>query len=191
MDNGIYSGVLRPTGETFVLVVINNYAIANQYSIPKSISQFKYSVDTYGNVSFGWRVKVGDSSFPDGWKIINVREIDEMMNEYFEYLIKYVDDKSYTPETVGISGSMTIDPNKYYKFDNISNLNVDFGNEKKGVMNNYMFQIEVVSPPEGSEINISIDEDIKWANGKAPNFEVGKIYQISVINNLGVFTEFQ
>ena len=86
---------------------------------------------------------------------------------------------------------MTIDPNKYYKFDNISNLNVDFGNEKKGVMNNYMFQIEVVSPPEGSEINISIDEDIKWANGKAPNFEVGKIYQISVINNLGVFTEFQ
>lgn len=41
LDNGIYSGVCSDTGETFVLICINNYAAAPQN---QSISQLKYSL---------------------------------------------------------------------------------------------------------------------------------------------------
>lgn len=41
LDNGIFSGICGDTGETFVLICINNYAIAPQN---KSIAQLKYSL---------------------------------------------------------------------------------------------------------------------------------------------------
>ena len=50
IDNGIYSGVLSDTYETFVLVCINNYAIAAATSVTKCISHLLYSVDLQGNV---------------------------------------------------------------------------------------------------------------------------------------------
>lgn len=79
VDNGIYSGVLTHTGETFVLVVINNYALASQYGTQKCISQFKYSVSPTGAVAFGKRVKIGNADFPDEWEIINKDEVVEMI----------------------------------------------------------------------------------------------------------------
>ena len=42
-DNGIYSGILSTTGETFVIICINNYAIAQQAGI-HHISHLKYSL---------------------------------------------------------------------------------------------------------------------------------------------------
>ena len=50
VDNGIYSGILSTTGETFVLVVINNYAIATQAGYGGYISHLKYSVGLDGVV---------------------------------------------------------------------------------------------------------------------------------------------
>lgn len=43
VDNGIYSGILSTTGETFVIICINNYAIAQQVGV-HHISQLKYSL---------------------------------------------------------------------------------------------------------------------------------------------------
>ena len=43
VDNGIYSGILSTTGETFVIICINNYAIAQQVGI-LHISHLKYSL---------------------------------------------------------------------------------------------------------------------------------------------------
>lgn len=43
VDNGIYSGILSTTGETFVIICINNYAIAQQVGI-QHISHLKYSL---------------------------------------------------------------------------------------------------------------------------------------------------
>lgn len=42
-DNGIYSGILSTTGETFVIICINNYAIAQQVGV-HHISHLKYSL---------------------------------------------------------------------------------------------------------------------------------------------------
>lgn len=43
VDNGIYSGILSTTGETFVIICINNYAIAQQVGV-QHISHLKYSL---------------------------------------------------------------------------------------------------------------------------------------------------
>lgn len=64
-DNGIYSGVLSATGETFVLVVINNYAIATQAGYGGYISQLKYSVDLAGVVKVETRKRDAYDSWTD------------------------------------------------------------------------------------------------------------------------------
>lgn len=97
IDNGIYSGVLTPTGETFVLVVINNYAFASQHGTQKCISQFKYSVNPFGVVFFGKRVKIGNTNFPAEWDILNKNEIDRMLNNAVEQVIATIVDDA--PET--------------------------------------------------------------------------------------------
>lgn len=97
VDNGIYSGVLIPTGETFVLVVINNYAFASKHGTQKCISQFKYSVDPFGAVSFGKRVKTGNTDFPAEWDILNRSEIDKMLEDAVKQAIANVTNGA--PET--------------------------------------------------------------------------------------------
>ena len=64
IDNGIYSGVymVSPTQlETFVLVVINNYALAASMGEVRNISQFKYSLNIDGTFSYKTRTGRGDA----------------------------------------------------------------------------------------------------------------------------------
>lgn len=66
VDNGIYSGVYLPNNgtsvgadaETFVMVVINNYAVAGEY---KSICQIKLGLETKGEFQFKRRLKLSGS----------------------------------------------------------------------------------------------------------------------------------
>ena len=91
IDNGIYSGVLNTTGETFVLVVINNYAFAEKYGVQRSISQFKYSVNPSGVVAFGKRVKVGNGAFPESWEILNEEKIHSAIEDALLNAMNYTD----------------------------------------------------------------------------------------------------
>ena len=50
IDNGIYSGILNSTNETFVLICINNYEITTRLNSNLWISHLLYSVDLNGNV---------------------------------------------------------------------------------------------------------------------------------------------
>lgn len=65
-DNGMYSGVLSSTYETFVLVVINNYAIATQVGYGGYISQLKYSVNLQGEVMVHTRMSDAYGNW-SGW----------------------------------------------------------------------------------------------------------------------------
>lgn len=89
IDNGIYSGVLTTTGEMFVLVVINNYAVAGN---AKSVSQFKYSIP-FGGSFAKYETRVGGGnpvSFPYAWEILNKSEIDSMIKSSVDNAIKGV-----------------------------------------------------------------------------------------------------
>ena len=70
IDNGIYSGVYSYGGsfaETFVMVVINDYAIAGQN---RSVAQFKYAYDTFNFITtFKHRLlRTGSSTDWTGWE---------------------------------------------------------------------------------------------------------------------------
>lgn len=69
IDNGIYSGVYiygsLPNVETFVMIVINDYAVASEFWDNRSVSQFKYSYNTTANKTTFQHRKLEDGS--DTW----------------------------------------------------------------------------------------------------------------------------
>ena len=68
IDNGIYSGVYTASAtpfETFVMVVINNYAVAAATGTARNITQLKYAVDTNGN--FSCHVRTGQGADTVEW----------------------------------------------------------------------------------------------------------------------------
>lgn len=84
----------------------------------------------------------------------------------------------------------SINPNIFYIFNNAKNLTVNFNtsNAQSGRLNNYMFQITF----NGGN-TLTLPDNINWANGNSiisEGIEDGGVYQISVINGLGVFSKF-
>ena len=68
IGNGIYSGVYTNGSsffETFVMVVINNYAVAGATGNIRCISQFKYALNVDGN--FSYKTRTGRGSTGISW----------------------------------------------------------------------------------------------------------------------------
>ena len=69
IDNGMYSGVYTDGStffETFVMVVINNYAVAGATGQVRSISQFKYALNVDSTFSYKTRTGRGGSNIEWG-----------------------------------------------------------------------------------------------------------------------------
>lgn len=69
IGNGIYSGVYTNGSsffETFVMVVINNYAVAGATGQVRSVSQFKYALGTDGTFSYKTRTGQGNTGIAWG-----------------------------------------------------------------------------------------------------------------------------
>lgn len=67
--NGVYSGVYTNGStlfETFVMVVINNYAVAGATGKVRSISQFKYALNVDGTFSYKTRTGQGNTGISWG-----------------------------------------------------------------------------------------------------------------------------
>lgn len=67
--NGVYSGVYTNGStffETFVMVVINNYAVAGKTGAVRSISQFKYALNVDGTFSYKTRTGQGNTGISWG-----------------------------------------------------------------------------------------------------------------------------
>lgn len=81
-DNGIYSGVFTdgtPTSvgtfyDTFVLIVINNYAVSIPTGNPQSISQLKYSLGIDGSISVASR-KRDQYGYWDNWASLDEKSL--------------------------------------------------------------------------------------------------------------------
>lgn len=69
IGNGIYSGVYTDGSsffETFVMVVINNYAVAGATGQVRSVSQFKYALNVDGTFSYKTRIGHGNTGIEWG-----------------------------------------------------------------------------------------------------------------------------
>ena len=74
IENGMYSGVYTDgtSFETFVMVVINNYAVAGANGKVRSVSQFKYALALDGTFSYRSRSGQGNTGISWGeWSDLN------------------------------------------------------------------------------------------------------------------------
>lgn len=74
IENGMYSGVYTDgtSFETFVMVVINNYAVAGANGRVRSVSQFKYALALDGTFSYRSRSGQGNTGISWGeWSDLN------------------------------------------------------------------------------------------------------------------------
>lgn len=81
--------------------------------------------------------------------------------------------------------TFTLTPNTFHVWDEVTTLDLDFGIETEGVANEYIFQFTSGSEPT----SLSLLDAIKWIT--EPNIQANKIYQISILNNLGTILEFE
>ena len=86
------------------------------------------------------------------------------------------------------STSKSIEPNKYYKWTSaMSSLTITLATPTNtSILNNYMFEFTTSS----SGCTLNVPSTVKWANGEAPTIEASKTYQVSIINNLAVVSNF-
>ena len=88
------------------------------------------------------------------------------------------------------SSSMSLQPNIYYRntSTSLSTLTITLASASdSSILNEYFVEFTTRS----SGTTISLPSSVKWANGITPTFESGCTYQISIINNLGVCTQFK
>jgi hypothetical protein len=84
IDNGMYSGVFTKgttVFDTFVLIVIDNYAVAAATGQGRSISQFKYSLQANNTATYTTRIGRGDSTVVWGnWQDIAAAAVAQEAN---------------------------------------------------------------------------------------------------------------
>ena len=90
--------------------------------------------------------------------------------------------KNYSVEIVeSTSSTQEIQPNKFYKFGEVSSLNITLAAiTDTSVLNEYMF--EFVSGTTAT--TLTLPNTIKWL--ETPSVEANKIYQCSIVDNIGV-----
>ena len=77
--------------------------------------------------------------------------------------------------------TVTIPPNKYYKFGEVTELNISLGNAADNtILNEYMF--EFLSGATAT--TLILPDTVKWL--ETPTIEANKLYQCSIVNNIGV-----
>lgn len=81
-------------------------------------------------------------------------------------------------------GSATIFPNVYNVFGTITGeITITKGQEQSNVLNNYIIRFIA-----GDECSIVFNGwELVWAGNNIPTFEVGKIYEIQIIDNLAIY----
>lgn len=81
-------------------------------------------------------------------------------------------------------GSATILPNVYNVFGTVTGeRTITKGKEKSNVVNNYIIRFIA-----GDECSIVFNGwELVWAGNNIPTFEVGKIYEIQIIDNLAIY----
>ena len=91
---------------------------------------------------------------------------------------------SYIPQVTGSGTTVTLDPNKFYVFGEVAELDVSFAQGTAGQVNEYHFSFE-----SGSTATVlSLPVDVIMPDSFS--VEAGETYEISIINDLGVFVEW-
>ena len=94
---------------------------------------------------------------------------------------------SFVPQVTGSvdeSNAVTLDPNKFYVFGEEAEIDVSFAAGTEGQVNEYHFSFESGSTPTV----LSLPVDVVMPDSFS--VEASKTYEISVINNKGLFVSW-
>ena len=102
---------------------------------------------------------------------------------------EYAEFASPTKMEDGGTGAITkeLKPNTFYKFGECSSLTITLAAEKPGILNEYMFEFSC-SPSIATTFNNI--PGVVWQNGEPLVPEAGYKYQVSIVNNMGVYGKF-
>ena len=76
--------------------------------------------------------------------------------------------------------TFTLTPNTFHVWEEVTELNLDFGAETAGVANEYLFQFS----SGATATTLTLPDTIKWANNEVPTIEANMIYQVSILKGL-------
>lgn len=85
------------------------------------------------------------------------------------------------------SSPVALQPNKYYKAGTVASLEITLAAPTDTTVENE-YMIEFTSGATAT--TLSLPADIQWYKGEVPTIEANMVYQISIINNLGVWGAF-
>ena len=84
--------------------------------------------------------------------------------------------------------TLTIQPNVLNVWGVVSSLAIDFVTGAAGAVNEYMIQFTC---PADSGTTLALPNGVKWMNGDALDPEPGWTYQVSIVNNLAVYSGWE
>ena len=94
---------------------------------------------------------------------------------------------SFVPQVTGSvdeNNAVTLDPNKFYVFGEEAEIDVSFAAGTEGQVNEYHFSFVSGSTPTVLSLPVDVEMPAIF------NIQAGKVYEISIINNYGVYNEW-
>ncbi len=101
-----------------------------------------------------------------------------------DHMEQGIEDASYIPQVTGSGTSVTLQPNQFYVFGEVSELDVSFAQGPAGQVNEYHFSF--ISGATAAVLSLPVDVIMP----DSFNVEANKTYEMSVINNKGLFVSW-
>ena len=98
-----------------------------------------------------------------------------------DHMEQGIEDASYIPQVTGSGTSVTLQPNQFYVFGEVAELDVSFASGPSGQVNEYHFSF--ISGATAAVLSLPVD--VKMPDYFAISANCG--YEISVINNIGAY----
>lgn len=76
--------------------------------------------------------------------------------------------------------TFTLTPNTFHVWDEVTSLDLSFGEETEGIANEFLFQFT----SGATATTLILPDTIKWANEEVPTIEPNMIYQVSILKGL-------
>lgn len=85
----------------------------------------------------------------------------------------------------GTSVTQELQPNTYYEFGEVTDLNITLSDEIPDIYNEYMFEFT----SGATAATLTLPNDIKWIGDESPIIEANQIYQVSILNHIGAIAK--
>lgn len=90
-------------------------------------------------------------------------------------------------QTEGTESTYSIEANALHVWGEVDALRLSYEDNGMGeYVKEYLFQF--TSGANG--VTLALPSQVKWESNQIPNFVAGKVYVVSIVNNLAIYSEF-